>query len=130
MARGGRREGTPGKGFGNRTDLAQNYAPMEGNTVATGGNPPGASAPPPRGRGSSPDDTPMLTSPTGRPEEPITAGLPTGPGPGQEALTGFDPRAEETAMIAKKWGPLLKPMADDPETPDSVRTLIRYLRGF
>lgn len=49
--------------------------------------PPQASAPPvPPG---------PLTRPTDRPLEPITSGLPMGPGPGPEALgLGFDPVTE------------------------------------
>jgi hypothetical protein len=80
--------------------------------------------------GPSPDDLPSITTPTQRPGEPITAGLSLGAGPGREALTGFDPRAQETAMLAKKWGPMMNVLANDPETPDSVRMLARYIKGF
>jgi hypothetical protein len=53
----------------------------------------------------------------------------TGPGPGLEALPGFDPRAEETVKM-KKWLPILAPIAEDPETPVAVKTLFSYIRGF
>lgn len=75
-----------------------------------------------------PEDTPNLLDPTSRPQEPLTAGLPIGAGPGREAMTGFDPRVSETQAL-KRWLPLLDPLADDPETPDSVRTLVRYIRS-
>ena len=71
----------------------------------------------------------MLSDPTQRPTEPITDGLPTGPGRDQTALAGFDPRTEETKQMSAKWYPILAPLAEDPETPDSVRSLVRYLRG-
>lgn len=103
---------------------------MAQNTAGTGGM--AAPAPqqeqaPPQGVIRRPEDTPMLTDPTMRPQEPLTAGLPTGPGPGLEAL-GLDPRVAETQKM-KKWLPILKPVMNDPETPDSVKMLYRYIRS-
>lgn len=126
MPRGGPRKGTPGKAYSNRTDMAQNYAPDTQNTAATAGQP----AAVPQQMGPSPDDSPMMSDPTARPDEPVTAGLDMGPGPGREALTGFDPRTQETAVIAAKWGPVLDHLSNKPDTPDSVRVMTRYLRGF
>lgn len=132
MPRGGKRQGTPGRGYSNRTDLGVTPN-MTQNTAASGGMTAPApvsdrqTAPQPQGPTRSPDDTPMLTDPTTRPGEPITAGMPMGPGPGPEVL-GMDPRAAETAKL-KRWLPMLKPIIDDPETPDSVKLLYRYIRG-
>ena len=131
MARGGRRQGTPGRGYGNRTDLIS--APdMSQNTAATGGGQDAGGVPmqAPQRPLSTPDDTPNMTDPTNRPQEPVTAGLAYGPGPGREAMTGFDPRIEETRALNQKWGPILAPLAEDPSTPDSVRILVRYMRGM
>lgn len=125
--RGGARQGTPGKGYSNRTDMMTNYDETK-DTAASGGMEAPDSAQP--YVGMSPDDLPSITTPTQRPDEPITSGLGLGPGPGREALTGFDPRAQETEMLAKKWGPMMQILANDPETPDSVRMLARYIRGF
>jgi hypothetical protein len=93
---GGVRQGTPGKKYPNRSDLAaapvttvpgqtygagvaqqraQQAVPMAGAPVA----PPRAAPPRPA---MTPDDVPNLADPTGRPDEPPTAGLPFGPGPG------------------------------------------------
>jgi hypothetical protein len=127
MPRGGKRQGTPGKAYSNRTDMGMNYD-MEAGTPASGGIEAPAQAPPISG--PSPDDLPSITTPTQRPGEPITAGLSLGAGPGREALTGFDPRAQETAMLAQRWGPMMNILANDPETPDSVRMLARYIKGF
>ena len=132
MARGGRRQGTPGRGYSNRTDLGMR-PDMSQNTAASGGIVAPAPTPAPQEPalvgppGRSPDDSPMLLSPSQRPGEPVTAGLSTGPGSGPEAL-GIDPRAAET-MLMKKWLPMLEPIVDEPDTPDSVKMLYRYMRG-
>lgn len=133
MPRGGSRQGTPGRGYANRTDLSMK-PDMGQNTAATGPQIPGApqgepAVPTPQRPVSSPDDTPNMSDPTARPDEPVTAGLRYGPGPGPDQMAGFDPRIEETRRLNQKWGPILRPLAEDPETPDSVRTLVRYMRG-
>jgi hypothetical protein len=121
MPRGGKRQGTPGKGYTNRTDLGMNYDQGQ-MTAAAGGMqaPPGPTGPAPL----TPEDSPMLSDPTQRPDEPITAGLPIGAGPGPRG----DNRAMETQAL-KKYLPLLAPYLDQPETPDSVRMLFRYIKG-
>jgi len=89
MPRGGKRQGTQGKGYSNRTDLATDYAP--------GGNPAAGGAPVPamEQRMMSPavgaDMVPNLGDPTGRPDEPVTAGLPIGAGPGMDAMGPMPP---------------------------------------
>lgn len=115
--RGGRRQGTPGKGYANRTDLTS--APnMQQNTAATGGmETPQINLP-------TPEDTPMLTDPTMYPGEPITAGLPIGAGPGPQG----DKRLEETKAL-QRYLPILRVYLDQPDVPDSVRALYRYIRG-
>lgn len=128
MPRGGKRQGTPGKGYSNRTDLSMN-PDMSQNTAASGG----LVAPAPERQDMAgppirtPDDSPMLSDPTMRPDEPLTAGLSTGPGVGPEALN-LDPRPAET-MRMKKWLPVLEPIIDEPDTPESVKMLYRYMRG-
>lgn len=120
--RGGARQGTPGKGYSNRTDMLSNYDQAE-NTAATGGMTAPAApvmAPPPQ----TPDDTPGLSDPTMYPDEPITAGLPIGAGPGPAR----DTRQQETQQL-KRYLPLIELYVDRPETPDSVRALFRYIRG-
>lgn len=131
MPRGGRRKGTPGKAYGNRTDLMKGYNPTTGlTTPAAGGQdtppaPQGGTGGPPMPMGPGPDQTPNLTDPTALPHQPVTAGLPNGPGPGPQQI---DPRVAETQKM-KKWLPILKPVAADPETPESVRMLVRYIEG-
>lgn len=119
--RGGQRQGTPGKGYSNRTDLMTQYDETK-NTAATGGQPPPSETivPP----GLRPDDIPNINTPTQFPDEPITAGLPIGPGSGPST----DTRYAET-MNLRRYLPLLELYLDQPDTPDSVRALFRYIRG-
>lgn len=88
MPRGGRRQKAPGSpAKGNRLDLNQGAAaapraprvrPGFGGTEGLQANPQ-AERPVPGAGGA-------FTRPTERPNEPLTAGMPTGPGPGPEVL--------------------------------------------
>lgn len=105
MARGGQRRGAIGKGYPNRTDMhqpiqaapggqygsvtalknAQHIVPLP-NAAAAVSPPPGPQSVP---GGGAPQVAPgdiNFEAPTARPNEPVTAGLPVGPGPGPEAL--------------------------------------------
>lgn len=111
--------------------MGMNYMPQADaglSTPASGGVGPSVTANQAPMMNTYPEDIPNLTDPTSRPSEPITDGLPMGAGRGPEALVNRDPRNLETNNL-KKWLPLLDPMVDDPETPDSVRSLIRYIRA-
>jgi hypothetical protein len=74
--------------------------------------------------GPAPEDSPNLSDPTSMPDEPITAGLPIGAGPGPDR----DNRMEETRQL-KTYLPLIGVYLDQPDTPDSVRALFRYIKG-
>lgn len=67
---------------------AQNVVPLPKSPVASKGRPrvSAQSAGAEQTGGLLPGDIPGLTDPTAVPGEPITAGLPSGPGPGLEAL--------------------------------------------
>lgn len=125
MPRGGPRKGTPGKAYANRTDMGMNYN-MQAGSPASGG----IKAPSPGNIELPvyPDQIPSLSTPTQRPGEPITDGLAIGAGRGPEAMTGFDPRLKETQAL-KRYLPLLEPLSRNPETPDSVRALVNYIRS-
>src|SRR5213078_1555218 len=102
--RGGVRTGTPGSAYPQRTDLNVNRTlPITAPTglpygehkalidtqqqvpIQTPAPTPTGLLPPPEPQAPPAPITP-LSAPTTRPQEPITAGLPTGPGPGPEAL--------------------------------------------
>lgn len=97
---GGARQGTTGTQYANRSDLRQTPTAATGQEYGKAGAQiaaqravPLAAAPPvgpppagpPVAAGfATPEDTPNLTDPTRRPDEPVTAGMPFGPGPGPD----------------------------------------------
>lgn len=105
--RGGKRTGTPGTAYSNRSDLTQaataapgqEYGqaaaqlraqqslplPKQGMPAASAAAPPAPASPATPG-GPPPGSLGPLDAPTARPNEPITTGLSSGPGPGPEAL--------------------------------------------
>lgn len=105
MPRGGRRAPIPGKAYSNRSDLNSRaqLTPMAatgqpygqaGAQLAAQRAVPIASAPPlPEGEPPqwSMPQLPSLSGPSQRPDEPVTHGLPIGPGAGPAALTGLAP---------------------------------------
>lgn len=105
MPRGGRRNGRPGKAYGNRSDLSgskiaeytgQQYGQRKAQVDAqkavpvapppTSNVPGAASAAAPAPQGPAPGTLGDLLGPSVRPDEPLTAGLPMGPGPGPQGL--------------------------------------------
>lgn len=68
-----------------------------------------------------------LFAPTERPDEPITAGAPFGPGPGP-AATPASPNGR-SEMIAK-YLPSLEEATRWPDTPETFKALVRYLQGM
>lgn len=122
MPRGGKRQGTPGKAYSNRTDMTSNYNMQSPATPAAGGL---EATKQDAVISQYPEDTPMLLDPTQRPNEPVSAGLPSGMGPGPEIL---DPRLDDTRGL-KMYLPLIEPMLNRPETPQSVIALVKYIKG-
>lgn len=127
MPRGGRRTGAQGRSYSNRTDLGQNRGPVPIQTVpgqqygkataqaaaqralpiapppapvlaGSGASPAPGPAAPPAPAGPMPGQVVPLDAPSQRPGEPVTAGLPVGPGPGTEALGPFAGQGEDVAM--------------------------------
>jgi len=111
MPPGGARQGTPGVAYENRTDLtadtqpirtvkAKNYGDRKRQEDAQRAVPlPAGRQPPP------PGSLTPLTAPTERPGEPVTAGLPVGPGPGPSGLVaptgGTDALFDLRALAAR-----------------------------
>lgn len=108
LSRGGKRQGTPGQSYSNRTDLLNNYAstapappaPQTGAPVQPAQPPVGAPA-----TGAPPVPPPGSLNtfgPTQRPNEPLTHGLPSGPGAGPEVLQQFtpDPLVQASALLS------------------------------
>lgn len=129
--------GTGGNGqSGNYTGFAYgqnqqvNNQRIEGNQAVSSVK---ASTPAPEGPAYGGMNFPQLGTlmdPTARPEEPITAGVDFGPGPGTEALPpGFNnnTRPDENAMIAKQYLPELVIAARSQDAPDSFKRFVNYL---
>lgn len=84
----------PGQQYGQRIaqERAQQAVPLAGATSPGPAAAPSPSAPPPSGgmptllSGPPPGLLTPLDAPTQRPDEPITAGMDVGPGPGRAAL--------------------------------------------
>lgn len=90
MPRGGRRAGRPGADYANRTDmqLGPRTAPVvriPNQTYGQQAQQVAAQQQVPMGTPAVPPLTP-LDAPSQRPNEPVTHGLPSGPGAGPEAL--------------------------------------------
>jgi hypothetical protein len=72
-----------------------------------------------------------INAPTQRPEEPVTAGAPAGPGPGPEAIgvgqTMRDQSRIDTRQIAQ-YLPSLEQMANQPGVPTSFVRFVKYIR--
>jgi hypothetical protein len=72
-----------------------------------------------------------LNAPTQRPNEPVTAGVDAGPGPGSEILgmkTGMDTQLEDISMLAK-YMPLMSKFADSPQSSGTMKAFVNYLRS-
>jgi hypothetical protein len=70
-----------------------------------------------------------LLSPTDAPEEPMTAGVNFGPGPGTEALPaslGGDRKIENQDIVIK-YLPSLLMAGKMPDAPDSYKSFLSYL---
>lgn len=89
MARGGRRQGTPGVSYQNRSDLNVFHAPQQGTVTAASAGvvaPARPTAPQPAPAPVTPDQVPRLDDPSMRPNEPLTTGLDIGPGADSRAI--------------------------------------------
>ena len=81
-----------------------------------------------------PNSAPMgagdaLLQPTARPDEPVTAGLPMGAGPGPEAMQApAIPTTPDDYELAR-YLPMLELLADRPNSTAQTRNFVRRMRG-
>lgn len=116
MPRGGKRQGTQGKGYSNRTDLAVDYA--AGGNPASGGMSAPREQQPLMGPMIAPNEVPNIFDP-GDLNEPVTTGLAVGPGAGPEALGPLPPSPTDPIRQAVQAMMLVAP------NPDLIRVLNR-----
>lgn len=99
-------------------------------TMAGSAPTPTMSAPPsPVGHQALPSAVP-LTSPTQYPDEPVTAGVPEGSGPGPEVMASAGATAAgptRDKLLASL--PVLTRLANTPNASPELRALVRYLRS-
>jgi hypothetical protein len=72
-----------------------------------------------------------LGAPSRRPDEPVTAGVDAGPGPGREVLglkTPTDVALEDLTKLAK-YMPLMMQYADTPQSSGTMKAFVKYLRS-
>ena len=117
-------------GFGYGQNKEINQSRIEGNQAVSSVK---ASAPATEGPAYAGMNFPQLGTlmdPTTRPEEPITAGVDFGPGPGSEILPSEfinNTRIDENAKIAMQYLPDLTFAARSPDAPDSFKRFVNYL---
>lgn len=111
----------PDAAYGERKAMRE----IQGGAPMSGGAPAPAAAPVDPRAGVVP-----LSAPTMRPDEPVTAGNPLGPGVGPEAA-GIDVRTpdQQDAEHLKNFVPLLVYMANQPDASPTTRMLARELRS-
>lgn len=66
-----------------------------------------------------------LFAPTERPDEPVTAGLPFGPGTNMSPVT----MARSKATVAGKYLPTLEVLAAEQDAPDAFRAFVRAVKA-
>ena len=71
-----------------------------------------------------------LFSPTQRPDEPVTAGAPFGPGDGPSGNLNSAKQSAADAQIIGKYLPDLMSMAEQENTPAGFKRFVRHLRNL
>lgn len=90
----------------------------------------------PMAKSSAPQRNPMadivpLTAPTRRPNEPVTAGVDSGPGPGSSILgmkSPTDVTLQDLSKIAQ-YMPLMVRFSESPQSTGTMKAFVKYLRS-
>jgi hypothetical protein len=115
----------PGK-YATRTDNLQMDSLAYGEGVETQAIKSGA--PLAKTQDVRPQSVTELYAPTERPNEPITAGIDMGAGPGSDALMMNQMKQNDQDIVAK-YLPSLNAMASAQDTPQSFRAFVSFLQG-
>jgi hypothetical protein len=127
-------QAVPGQEYGEAAQQrsAQQAIPMGQPPLPT---PQAQSAPTSQGPMSALSGAPMvgangpLTRPTERPNEPVTHGLPMGPGGGPEVLDGIGAAAREGAVEQGTLSHLLTSIAASPGATSAIKDLAARAQG-
>lgn len=71
-----------------------------------------------------------LFAPPEDPNEPLTAGMPFGDGPGPEALMGDLGRQKREIEGLQRYIPMMERMAGRIDAPDSFRALVKFIKAI
>ena len=117
-----------------RTDGIKSQSPMDMPDAAYGEQKEmrGLQQAAPMAAASMPRITP-LDAPTERPDEPVTAGMDMGPGPGKASIGLGQGMRDQSAIDAKQVAeflPQLERMATMAGAPKSFVRFVRYVREF
>jgi len=105
----------------------QSMAPMAASPSAR--SPRASSRSAGAGAGGGMSATPLF-APTQRPDEPVTAGAPFGPGAGPSMQPNSSQQAVADAAIIGKYLPDLMSMAEQEDTPVGFKRFVRHLRNL
>lgn len=127
----------PGQGYGiaGQQRAAQRAIPMANGPTMPANQPPAAQQPPNNDLMSQlqsfngPGESLSLTRPSERPNEPVTHGLPTGPGAGPEALQGVGAAAREGVIQQGTLRNLLTNLAAQPGATTAIQDLAARAQG-
>lgn len=115
---------SPVYGAGVASEDAQRAVPLpQADQLPPGGAPAGPAA----AAGPARPLPPQLTGPTRRPDEPVTAGIDMGAGPGSEAL-GMASATPDLGRLAN-YLPVLEVLASRPGTTQDMRNFVRLVRS-
>lgn len=115
----------PDAGYGEQAEFTglQQQAPLADSQGVQ-------SAPPQSAARASSVPVPVpFTEPSQRPDEPVTAGIPAGEGPGPEALAPPGPTSVDVARLAQ-WLPLLEPHARTTDSSPQFRQLVTMIQNL
>lgn len=71
-----------------------------------------------------------LFAPTDRPDEPVTAGIASGPGAGPTPYPTFGEEEDGDVKAILQYMPALKRAASGRGAPDTFKTFVRYLETY
>ena len=86
----------------------------------------------PQSSGSTPPDLSQVVGfgdPTQRPNEPVTSGAPTGPGPGMDALGLANPQSDSGMQYIRDVLPMRELASQLPSAGPAFRQFVRRIRG-
>lgn len=128
-----RTDGAPGQPIRDPGGLAygdgQELRSVQGAATMSGQSPQAAA----QAQGGAPgvplaQMSPDLFAPSNRPDEPVTAGMPFGPGAGPEAISNPMPEGPTQARL-KAYLPVYIQMAESPYVSPEFKSFVAYIRS-